>query len=64
MGKVNRRAEVLLVGDEAIHAFIERILRYASGAVRIRCIHIGMDAVHTLGFGRSRIDAVTAEGGT
>lgn len=52
MGKMDREAEVLMAGDEAPHAFIDRMLRSAFAAVGSRRIRIGMDEAHSLGLGR------------
>lgn len=43
--------EILLVGEERVYEFLEKLLRAASAPFRSRRIHVGMDEAHGLGLG-------------
>lgn len=44
--------DVLLVGNEATYQFLEKIIAAASGPLRSKRIHIGLDEAHGMGRGR------------
>lgn len=50
--KYRDTANVLLAGDDDVYTLIRKLIRTASGNVRSRRIHVGMDEAHGLGSGR------------
>ncbi len=44
--------DILLAGDEATYAFVRKCIKAASGSVRSKRIHLGMDEAGGLGSGR------------
>ena len=50
--KYRDTANILLAGDEDTYSLIRKYIQAASGCVRSRRIHLGMDEAHGLGSGR------------
>ncbi len=53
--KMQDTAGVIMAGDEASDAFVEKMIAAASAPFRSRRIHIGMDEAHGIGSGQYRL---------
>ncbi len=53
--KMQDTAGVIMAGDEAADAFVEKMIAAASAPFRSRRIHIGMDEAHGIGSGHYRL---------